>query len=142
MKKLLLLSALLLTFCSCSTESENTQTNQSYLGKWVREFEYQYDSNNQLTQVYNYSEEECYSMSTYEFNVDNEFVKDSYDFVNGDCVRNMLRVYNYYFSGNTLTIYGLETEVFEILESEQNILRLKISYPGIGHKIIEYSKIN
>lgn len=140
MKKLSLLFASLIIIMSCSSDSDSTSNNPDFIGKWIIDFEKEYDNNNVHYQTYDYTDGECYGMTTYEFKSNYQFVKDSYDYVGSDCVRNPLRTYNYTYSNNVININN--EDEFEIVESTSTTLKLKKVYAGGYYKIIEYSKSN
>ena len=141
MKKLLLLLSIIFVL-SCSSDSDSNETNAAFIGKWTIEFEKDYTSTGTLYQTYNYSQEECYQMTTYEFKTNGQLIKDSYDFVTSACVRNPVRTYNYTYSGNTITITADEVENFIIVENTSNDLKLKKVNPDNSYTIIEYSRVN
>ena len=140
MKKLSLLIASLIFIISCSSDSDSNQSNANFIGKWTIEFEKEYDNNNVNYQTYDHTDDECYGMTTYEFKTNNDFVKDSYDYYNFNCVRNPIRTYNYTYSGNQIVINNEET--LEIIENTSSILKLKKNYNDGYYKITEYSKVN
>lgn len=141
MKKLLLLLSIIFVL-SCSSDSDSNGTNEAFIGKWTIEFEKDYTSTGTLYQTYDYSQEVCYQMTTYEFKTNSQFVKDSYDFVTSTCVRNPVRTYNYTYSENTITITADEVENFIIVENTSNDLKLKKVNPDNSYTIIEYSRVN
>ena len=139
MKKILFL--LTLTFIlSCSSDSDSNEINQAFIGKWTIEFEKDYTSTGVLYQTYDYSQEDCYHMTTYEFKNNGLFIKDSYDFDAFNCVRNPVITYNYTHSGNTITINNEEN--LDIIENSSNDLKLKKVNPDNSYTIIEYSRVN
>lgn len=139
MRKLLFL--LTLTFIlSCSSDLDSNEINQAFIGKWTIEFEKDYTSTGTLYQTYDYSQEDCYHMTTYEFKNNGLFIKDSYDFDAFNCVRNPVRTYNYTHSGNTITINNEEN--LDIIENSSNDLKLKKVNPDNSYTIIEYSRVN
>lgn len=140
MKKLSILLASLMIIISCSSDSDSNGTNEAFIGKWTIEFEKEYDNNNINYNTYDYSDNECYRMTTYEFKINNQFVKDSYDYVNSICERNPVRTLNYTHSGNMIVINNEET--LQIIENTNTILKLKETYTNGYYKIIEYSKVN
>lgn len=141
MKKLLLLLSIIFVL-SCSSDSDSNETNAAFIGKWTIEFEKDYTSTGTLYQTYDYSQEECYHMTTYEFKTNGQFIKDSYDFDAFNCVRNPVRTYNYTYSGNTITITANEIENLIIVENTSNDLKLKKVNPDNSYTIIEYSRVN
>jgi hypothetical protein len=142
MKKLILLLSIIFISLSCSSDSDSNETNPDFIGKWTIEFEKDYTSTGVLYQTYNYSLEECYQMSTYEFKTNGNFVKDSYDFDAFNCIRNPVRTYPYSISGNNITIYADESDVYIITENTSNDLKLKKVNPDNSYTIIEYSRVN
>jgi len=140
MKKLSLLFASLIVIMSCSSDSDSNGTNEAFIGKWTIEFEKEYEENGTLYQTYDHTDDECYRMTTYEFKINNDFVKDSYDYVDSDCIRNPVRTYSYTHSGNTIIIN--DEEPLEIIENTSTVLKLKETYAGGYYKITEYSKVN
>lgn len=141
MKKLLLLLSIIFVI-SCSSDSDSNETNAAFIGKWTIEFEKDYTSTGVLYETHDYSEYECYHMTTYEFKTNGQFIKDSYDFDAFNCVRNPVRTYNYTYSGNTITITANEIENFIIVENTSNDLKLKKVNPDNSYTIIEYSRVN
>ena len=141
MKKLLLLLSIIFII-SCSSDSDSNETNAAFIGKWTIEFEKDYTSTGTLYQTYNYSQEECYQMTTYEFKTNGQFIKDSYDFVTSACVRNPVRTYNYTYSGNTITITADEVENFIIVENTSNDLKLKKVNTDNSYTIINHISRN
>lgn len=140
MKKLSLLIASLIFIFSCSSDSDSNQSNANFIGKWTIEFEKEYDNNNVNYQTYDHTDDECYGMTTYEFKTNNDFVKDSYDYDNFNCVRNPVRTYTYSYSGNQIVINNEDT--LEIIENTSSVLKLKKNYTNGYYKITEYSKVN
>jgi hypothetical protein len=142
MKKLILLLSIIFISLSCSSDSDSNETNADFIGKWTIEFEKDYTPTGLLYQTYNYSLEECYHMTTYEFKANGNFIKDSYDFDSFNCVRNPIRTYSYTYSGNTITISASESENLIIIENTSNDLKLKKVNPDNSYTIIEYSRVN
>lgn len=140
MKKLSLLFFVMIFTGSCSSDSDLNPTSNNFIGKWTIEFEKEYDNNDVNYQTYDYSDGQCYRMTTYEFKTNNQFVKDSYDYVNNNCIRNPIRTYNYTYSENQIIINNEET--LEIIENTTTVLKLKKNIADGYYKVTEYSKVN
>lgn len=141
MKKFTLLVSIFILAVSCSSDSDSTSnSNAAFIGKWTAEFERDYSSNGNLIQTYDFSDGECYQMTTYEFKANNQFVKDSYDYEFPNCIQNPLRTYPYTYSGNTIVIDGTDTK--QIIENTTTVLKLKSMNQDNSYTIFEYSKVN
>ena len=142
MKKLIFILCFVVIGCSSSDDDQQQpqQITGLLIGKWTPEIETNYASNGNVIVEFDYSEEPCYQMTTFEYKSNGQMVEVSFDFFGGNCVANPVNNYNYTLSGNNITFSS--GGVQQIVENTNLVLKLKTVDPDGSYEIIQYSKVN
>lgn len=138
---------LLLSFViiSCSSDSSDTASSSPIVGKWFEHKKINYFADGTVHSEFLNSTEPCYSMTTYEYKANGQFIKDSYDYVNTNCVQNTLRTGTWSVSDNNLSIEvnnSLENSNIDLISEERLLLKKNNTGDAYEYSIVEYIKVN